>query len=250
VVLGIAALAVFVALVRTRIDLAPRRNAAAWGVATSPALYQADAEERPGAAVALLVDTSGSMWQPPKSGGAPKYLIARQALQTILGATDAFVRHRPDYPVKLAVFGFSSMPWQVLPFGPYDHAAVESALQRLPLPGGGTAIGAALDAARVALYRSASVRKYILVVTDGENTAGVAPEPVARNIYAKSGGSVSISFIAFDTDPAVFGFLRDVGGSVVTAQDAAGLEKALLEIYDGKILAEAPEPSEATGRAR
>lgn len=239
---GVFAVAAFVLTVRLLLDDASRRRVAAGfraAVADEPAVYQSDIEERPGTAIAILIDTSGSMLEPAPSGGPPKHVVAAEAVERVLLATDEFARRRADYPIKVSIIGFAGAPWEVLPFRPYEHAAVSSALARLPRPGGGTAIGAALQAGRAALYRSGAARKYILVVTDGQNTVGTPPDRVARDIFVKSRGSVSISFVAFDTDPAAFGFLRDVGGDVVAAQDAKALQEALRQIYEGKILAEA-----------
>ena len=118
----------------------------------------------------------------------------------MLDATDAFVAKRPDFPDQ-------DRPLQLLErrrascarSQPYDRAAVRAALAELPRPGGGTAIGEAMREARPALYRAGVFRKYLLVVTDGENTRGRDPERVAREIFAKSEGAVQIYFVAFDT---------------------------------------------------
>ena len=69
--------------------------------------------------------------------------------------------------------------------------------------------------ARPALYKAGVFRKYLLVVTDGENTRGRDPERVAREIFSKSEGAVQIYFVAFDTSAEKFGFLKEVGGDVV-----------------------------------
>ena len=82
-------------------------------------------------------------------------------------------------------------------------------------------------------------RKYLLVVTDGQNTSGRAPDDVARDIWHKSEGGVQIHFVAFDTSPEKFSFLQDVGGHVMTAANGESLRKTLDEVYQGKILAEA-----------
>jgi hypothetical protein len=214
------------------------------------AFYQAAAAEHPGAAIVVLVDTSGSMGDPVPGSDRPKYLVAREALQNVLAATDEFARRRPGYPIDVAIYGFSSWAWEALSMRPYDHEAVAQALARLPKPGGGTAIGVALQTARVALYTSGDVRKYILVVTDGQNTVGSAPDLVARDIFVKSRGGVSMSFVAFDTDPALFGWVREVGGEVAAAQDGQALQQALQRIYEGKILAEIePGEKDVTGSA-
>ena len=84
----------------------------------------------------------------------------------------------------------------------------------------------------------------MLVVTDGENTSGRAPDDVAREIFDKSEGAVQVYFIAFDTSPEKFAFLKDAGGDVIGAGSGGELRKALDGIYQGKILAEAPDAGE------
>src|SRR5205809_963497 len=81
-------------------------------------------------------------------------------------------------------------------------------------------------------------------VTDGENTSGRPPERVAREIFRKSEGAVQVYFVAFDTSPQKFAFLKDAGGDVIGAGTGAELRRALDAIYQGRILAEAPDAGE------
>ena len=205
----------------------------------SAAPYQADVEEGLGAAVALLVDTSGSMRDPAPGDSRPKHVVAQEALEAMLDATDAFIAKRPDFPVKIGLYSFSSNVRRLRPIEPYNRTAIRQALAGLPRPGGGTAIGEALHEARPDLYRAGVFRKYLLVVTDGENTSGRSPEEVAREIWSKSEGGVRVYFVAFDTNPQKFAFLKDTGGEVIGAGSGAELHQALDGIYQGKILAEA-----------
>jgi Mg-chelatase subunit ChlD len=210
----------------------------------SEAPYQAEVEEGLGAALAILIDTSGSMRDNAPGDARPKYVVAREALEQMLDATDAFVAKRPDFPIKVGIYGFASAVRELRPIGKYDRQAIRSALTALPSPGGGTAIGDAMREARPALYRAGVFRKYLLVVTDGENTRGRDPESVARSIFRKSEGAVQIYFVAFDTSPAKFAFLKEVGGDVVGAGTGGELRTALDGIYQGKILAEAVDAGE------
>ncbi len=221
-----------------RPDAAPPEDA------ESAAPYQAEVEEGLGAAVAILVDTSGSMRDVAPGESRPKYVIAREALEAMLDATDGFVAKRPEFPIKIGVYSFSSGVSTVLPIQTYDRQIVRSALNRLPKPGGGTAIGEAMRSARPDLYRAGVFRKYLLVVTDGENTAGRSPNDVARDIFRKSEGAVQTYFVAFDTSPEKFAFLKDVGGDVIGAGNGSELRTALDGIYQGRILAEAIDAGE------
>ena len=201
-------------------------------------------DEGIGAAIAILIDTSGSMRDEAPGDGRPKYQVAREALESMLDATDAFVAKRPDFPIKIGVYSFSSDVHELLPIQTYDRQRIRAALASLPRPGGGTAIGDAMRDARPALYRAGVFRKYLLVVTDGENTRGRDPETVARDIFTKSEGAVQIYFVAFDTSPEKFAFLKEVGGDVIAAGTGAELKTALDGIYQGKILAEATDAAE------
>jgi Mg-chelatase subunit ChlD len=225
-----------------RRDRSADRRTAANDEPTAP--YQAEVEEGLGAAVAILVDTSGSMRDDVPGESRPKYVVAREALEAMLDATDAFVQKRPDFPIKIGIYSFSSDVERQLALQPYEREVVRNALRRVPRAGGGTAIGEAMRAARPDLYRAGVFRKYLLVVTDGENTSGRNPEGVARDIFRKSEGAVQIYFVAFDTDPQKFAFLKEVGGDVISAGNAADLRAALDDIYQGKILTEAVDVGE------
>ena len=216
-----------------------RSNAARTQAPESDAPYQAEVEEGLGAAVAILVDTSGSMKEPAPGDSRPKYVVAQEALEAMLDATDAFIARRPDFPIKIGVYSFSSSVRTLRAIQPYDRAAIRATLDSLPRPGGGTAIGEALREARPDLYRAGTFRKYLLVVTDGENTSGRDPGDVARDIFRKSEGAVQVYFVAFDTSPEKFAFLKEVGGDVIGAGTGGELRQALDGIYQGKILAEA-----------
>lgn len=233
------------------------RPAVSRPVASTPAVYQSEVDEGIGAAVVILVDTSGSMAHDAPGDQRPKYQVAREAVAKMLDATTGFLSKRPDFAIKVGVMHFSSSAWCDLPIRPYDRDAVAAALARIPSPAGGTAIGDAMAAARPELYRSGVYRKHMIVVTDGENTAGRSPEVIAREIYRRSEGSVQLHFVAFDTSPAKFGFLKEVGGKVVAAGNGAELETALKNIYEGEILAEADygetnqyDPRQKTGAPR
>jgi Mg-chelatase subunit ChlD len=225
-----------------RADRSAEGRAAGDSETTAP--YQAEVEEGLGAAVAILVDNSGSMRDEVPGGSQAKHIVAQEALGAMLDATDAFVARRPEFPIKIGVYSFSSEVSTELPIQTYNRDVVRAALKRLPRPGGGTAIGEAMRAARPDLYRAGVFRKYLLVVTDGDNTTGRSPDDVARDIFRKSEGAVQIYFVAFDTNAEKFSFVKDVGGDVIPAGNGAELRTALDAIYQGKILAEAVDAVE------
>jgi len=180
----------------------------------------------------------------------PKAVVAREALDAMFDATESFVARRPDFAVKVGIYSFSSDASTVMPMQPFDRTAIRDALARVPRPGGGTAIGEAMLTARPDLYRAGVFRKYLLVVTDGENTAGRSPDQVAREIFRKSEQAVAIYFVAFDTSADRFAFLKQVQGDVIGAGSGPELKKALDEIYQGRILAEASTLGEREPESR
>lgn len=203
------------------------------------------AEPRQGTAVVILVDTSGSMQQVvPDRGGQtrPKYLIARDALENIVKNTAAWKKEHAKANLQLAIYNFSSAVQEVLPMGEFEEAKAQAALKRIPKPNGGTAIGRALEAAFKALYRSGCMRKFVVCVTDGENTSGPPPDWIARHLHGHTGGEVELQFVAFDTSASQFKFLKDVNGHVVEASDGAKLNDELKRIYQERILVEKEEP--------
>src|SRR5262249_26049887 len=179
--------------------------------------YQAETDEGLGAAVAILVDTSGSMRDKAPGDSRPKFEVAEEAIDAMLDATDAFIARRPEFPIKIGLYSFSSNVRVIQPIQPYNRTVLRAGLAALPRPGGGTAIGEALREARPDLYRAGVFRKYLLVVTDGENTRGRDPEDVVREIWQKSQGAVQTYFVAFDTSPEKFAFLKEAGGDVIGA---------------------------------
>ena len=206
--------------------------------------YVPTVDEGLGASIAILIDNSGSMEKAAKGDSRPKYVVAREALQAMLASTDSFVARQPDFPINVGLYRFSSRVTPMVPVARYDRAALLSALDSMPDPDGGTAIGRAMDIAREDLYRAGTFRKYILVVTDGENTQGVSPRRIAREINRRSEGAVRMYFVAFDIDAERFEFLRDVRGEVVGASNGDALRARLDEIYRGKILSEAVDAGE------
>ena len=231
---------------RSRHRSQPSNDSSSVSVAASrdTGKYKPTGDEGLGAAVAIMIDNSGSMKQKAGSDTRPKYQVARAALQEMLASTDSFAAKQPGFPIKVGLYYFSSGVHTLEPMQAYDAAAVRAALDSMPPPNGGTAIGEAMDVARKSLYESGMIRKYILVVTDGENTDGRPPREVAQQIAQRSEGAVRQYFVAFDVDAKNFSFLRDVHGEVLSASNGLSLRASLDTIYRGKILAEAVDAGE------
>jgi hypothetical protein len=206
--------------------------------------YVPAGDEGLGASIAILIDNSGSMKEEAEGDSRPKYAVAREAIEAMLALTDSFVAKQPDFPINVGLYRFSSRVEPMVSVAKYDRARLVAALDAMPEPDGGTAIGRAMDVAREDLYRAGTIRKYILVVTDGENTQGVSPRRMAREINRRSEGAVRMYFVAFDIDAERFAFVRETRGEVVGARNGDALRERLNEIYRGKILSEALDAGE------
>ncbi len=236
----------------SQVSTAPGIPAAPGGGRSGPGVSRKDVssislprgEARPGTAVVILVDTSGSMAQSVFDHAAarrPKHQIAREALGRILDQMGKWKKDHPDSHLQLAIYHFSSMVAPVLPMGEFDQEKAQAALARIPAPMGGTAIGRALIEGFEALYRSGCRRKFVVCVTDGENTSGPEPERVARQLFAQTNGEVEMDFVAFDTSARQFRFLGQVNGHAVEAANGSQLQAELSKICKDKILAETPD---------
>lgn len=202
------------------------------------------AEPRAGTAVVILIDTSGSMAQEVPDGKGKqrrKSEIAKEALKGIVDYTSQWKKSHAGSHLELGIFNFSSRVKEVLPIGEFDAAKAEAAVGQIPRPDGGTAIGLALEEAYKALYRTGCTRKFVVCVTDGENTVGPGPDTIARRLHEQTEGAVQLNFVAFDTKASQFKFLNDIKGHVVEAADGGKLQAELTNIYEKRILAEAPE---------
>ena len=224
------------------------RQARAAREAESAATYQAEVEESLGAAVAILVDTSGSMRDGAPGDSRPKFVVAQEALEAMLDATDAFIARRPDFPIKIGIYSFSSHVRTLRPIEPHTSRRHPRLSTRCRVRAAARRSVKRCARARPDLYRAGVFRKYVIVVTDGENTSGRTPDEVVREIFEKSEGAVQVYFVAFDTSPEKFSFLKEAGGDVIGAGTGGELRQALDRIYQGKILAEAPDKAERNER--
>ncbi|HXW08115.1 MAG TPA: vWA domain-containing protein [Vicinamibacterales bacterium] len=201
---------------------------------------------RDGLAAAIAIDVSGSMADGVAGTGGrqePKIEIARRAARELV---DQFARYAEDHPeesVLLGIYEFSRRRGDpdcrpVIPMGPPDRNQAAAAIGRLE-PDGGTPIGQAMITAKQALDATGLTRRHLLLVTDGENTDGYRPERVAAAIARRPESErPSIYFVAFDVEASRFAGIRDHGGLVLSASNAAELNETLDMLLRGRILVE------------
>ena len=206
-------------------------------------------ETREGVAAAILIDTSGSMTERVSNVDGvkqPKIEIARRAAIDLVSQFDSYAKEHSDKPILLGVYEFSDRDRQpstrtVIKPGPPNAVAAHDAIMRMHAEGG-TPIGNAMIQAKRDLDATGLSKRHILVITDGENTAGYAPQDVTRAIVNQTDNNrASIYFVAFDVAASKFNAVKDAGGLVLAASNETGLRETLDYLLTGKILAEQPE---------
>lgn len=216
-------------------------------VSSTPAVSADD-----GVAVAIVYDTSGSMKQSVRDSNGrmtPKHVIARRAMEAVVHRLQAFATNATGSGprrMEVGVFVFANnAPSEFVKFGPFDPEEAARWAQRLPGPSTGTPLGTSLQAASRAVLNSKLPRKHVLVITDGLNTVGPAPEvvfPRIKDEAARKQAGVSAHFVAFDIDAKVFDPLKKQGVTVVGAANEEQLNAQLGFILEKKILLEDEEP--------
>src|SRR5712671_2935869 len=74
---------------------------------TDQGKYKAAGDEGLGAAIAIMLDNSGSMRDTARGDSRPKYEVARDALGAMLASTDSFVAKQAGFSVKVGLYYFS-----------------------------------------------------------------------------------------------------------------------------------------------
>ncbi len=204
-------------------------------------------------ALAIVFDTSGSMNETvrDKAGkSSPKDTIARRALDSLVARLSAFVTNAPagsDRRLDAALYTFTADNARELsPLGKFDPAKAAAWSKQIPKPGGGTPLGNSLQTASRAVLKSKLSRKHVLVITDGMNTIGPAPEVLLKPLLKEAdtaGTPFAAHFIAFDVNANVFAGVKKLGATVLGAADEAQLNTQLSFILEEKILLEAEEPA-------
>ena len=168
-------------------------------------VFSLTASAAEGVAIAIVLDTSGSMREAVrdgKGGRSPKYEIGNRALRSVVGKIEQFATNGPQRTVQAGLFTFSGEgAREVVKFGKFDANAMRDWIQKYPGPQSGTPLGRALESASEADLRSGLTQKHVLVITDGENTVGPDPAQVLPRLIKqaeRSGTILFTHFVAFD----------------------------------------------------
>jgi hypothetical protein len=181
---------------------------------------------------------------------SPKYLIANRALSAVAKRIQTFATNNAGgSPRKidagLFVFNSNSGAREAVKFGPFDAQALEHFARTFSNPSGNTPLGNSLKTAGETVLASPLSRKHVLVITDGQNTAGPQPSAVLPKLKQQAEEkhtSLSVHFVAFDVDAQLFDRVKKQGATVVSAADETQLNSQLEYILQRKILLEEEEP--------
>lgn len=190
----------------------------------------------------FCLDTSGSMGQ--KVGDKRKIDISKESMRQVFAEIAAYAKANPKKKVKVGLCSFADRANVIEPLGPFDQAKLERAIEPLQ-PQGGTAIGDAMATAVRELVKAGAANRAVIVMTDGENTKGTAPEHVVEAIMQNSNtnqvttGDIALFLVAFDVNAKVFDGVKQARASVKEAKDQKSLQGMLKEVVD-EVLLEAP----------
>lgn len=201
-------------------------------------------------ALAVVYDTSGSMKASIRTQDgrpAPKHVVAKRAFGLVIDRLERFTVPAAGQPAKrldLSVVIFSgSHPQEALPMKPLHPETARTWLAALPAPDSSTPLGDAMTLAGRTLLATPAASKHLLVLTDGENTAGSTPLAALTALQKQSQGQdqpVFVHILALDIPPAVFASLQKAGATLIGAADEKQLQSQLDFILETQILVEAP----------
>jgi len=189
-------------------------------------------------AIAFVFDTSGSMLESVKDArgvDVQKFEVGRKAMDGVVEKLTQFSK-TSDRPLQVALFVFDGKTGvrEVLAPGKFDAARLRESLPQRKDIAGGTPLGRATDAAAKSIAAVQASSRHVIVLTDGDNTAGPKPEDAIRAGKAP----VQFHFIAFDVDARVFSGVRQAGATLLSAGDAKQLDERLGFLLEEKILLE------------
>ncbi len=177
----IAALAVSGCEVRSRSERADRRRA---DKAEAP--YQAAVEEGVGAAVAILVDTSGSMRTMP-GDARPKPCVARRRSNDARRDRRVLLRQTTDFPIKIGIYQFFAVTSAAAADAPYDDHQIRGALHtRCRGPASVPPSAMRCVGTPGTLPRGCLPEVSVLVVTNGSTPRGRSPDTSRATSFARA----------------------------------------------------------------
>jgi hypothetical protein len=205
-----------------------------------------------GVSIVIALDCSGSMGDSLSNSTdkTPKYKLASESLTEVLDFLDEFYRTKikgQGIELKFGLLRFTDkvkVLYDITVMDEVRFREVRGITSRADVfsPGGKTAIGKTLEVGTEMLAQSGTIFKSLIVITDGENTIGVEPEPVLRAIVENRNNkstrdfpvltsSVLVSFVGFDMESDAFQSLGSIGSRVMSAANKTTLNESLKNLF-------------------
>jgi hypothetical protein len=203
-----------------------------------------------GISVVIAMDVSGSMADPPQSGGEAKYVQAAKALSTVASYLEALASKQKDLKIQVCILKFSSGVDVVLPLTTLNTTGVvilNAAISPKNFtPNAGTAIGGAMEVGTRILAQSGTIFNSLIIVTDGENNVGPDPRDVMKAIYSNRNTATTqdykiststqlVSFVGFDVQSHQFKEFHDLGARITSANSQVEIENGLKSFLEADI---------------
>ena len=151
--------------------------------------------------------------------GAPKYVIGNRALLAVIDRLEAFARAESAAQLTVGLFVFRWARVRARPsrLGKFDAGELRHWAKSFIAPRRTDAARARrLQMAGDAVLEKNATQRHVLVITDGENTAGPDPATVIARLNKKAAskdGMIAFHFIAFDVNANVFRAIKEQGAT-------------------------------------
>jgi von Willebrand factor type A domain len=205
-----------------------------------------------GISVAIAMDVSGSMADPPESqpGGTPKFVQATRALNTVANYLEGLAQKQKNMKIRVCLLKFSGGVDVILPLTTLNAegiAKLNAALNPENFrPDGSTAIGKAMETESEILAQSGTIFNSMIIVTDGENNRDPDPRDVMKALYGDRNNittddmkittsSQLVSFVGFDVQSNQFDEFHNLGARITSADNQAEIESALKSFLEADI---------------
>lgn len=179
------------------------------------------------AAVALCIDTSGSM--NARDVRPTRALAAVQAVRALV--------HTAPPRMRFAIVAFAGFAHPVAALTD-DRSELLQRLTDIPAPNGQTAIGDGLRAAAQMLPESGL--REIVLMTDGANNRGEDPRAVVRRLAESHIRLDTLAIGNVSAEPSLRAYALQTGGVFARAKDAGTLSADLLRLTSRRFALRAP----------
>jgi len=188
-------------------------------------------------AIYVIMDGSGSM------ASNDKWKTANSALIGLGEKIDKYLKDNATKNVLAGIVLFNDGKISVTDFGVVSNNIAQKYQRWIKAngnksPEGGTPIGRSIETA-ASYFKNDNVKsKHIMVITDGDNTAGPTPYKSITLLKEDKNNVFSTYFIAFDINASVFNSVKELGCKVFSASNGKELEKQINTIVKEEILLE------------